>query len=80
MMSSSQGVAPFSTSATRSGMPSKPAWDTEHGCTGEAVGCGMVLAAELSVRAGLIEPSYAARLRTLIARTGLPVKLPSLAD
>jgi len=44
---------------------------------GEAVGCGMVLAAELSVRAGLIEAGYAARLRTLIARTGLPVKPPS---
>ena len=45
---------------------------------GEAVGCGMVLAAELSVRAGLIEPEYAARLRRLIERTGLPVKPPSL--
>ena len=45
---------------------------------GEAVGCGMVLAAELSVRAGLIEAGYATRLRTLILRTGLPVKPPPL--
>ena len=46
---------------------------------GEAVGCGMVLAADLSVRAGLIEPAYAKRLENVIARAGLPTKPPSLS-
>jgi 3-dehydroquinate synthase len=45
---------------------------------GEAVGCGMVMAADLSARLGLIEPAYAARLARLIERAGLPVRGPAL--
>jgi 3-dehydroquinate synthase len=45
---------------------------------GEAVGCGMVMAADLSVRLGLIEPAYAHRLTGLIARAGLPTVGPRL--
>jgi 3-dehydroquinate synthase len=43
---------------------------------GEAVGCGMVLASELSARLGLIPPAFVERLRTLVARAGLPVTAP----
>jgi len=46
---------------------------------GEAVGCGMVMAAELSCRLGLIEPAFVQRLTALIARAGLPVRGPQLA-
>ena len=46
---------------------------------GEAVGCGMVLAADLSARLGLIDPPSARRVATLIERAGLPVRLPPLA-
>jgi 3-dehydroquinate synthase len=46
---------------------------------GEAVATGMVIAAELSVRARLIKPADAARIRALVARAGLPVKPPALA-
>ena len=45
---------------------------------GEAVGCGMVMAADLSVRLKLITPAYAARLRGIIDRAGLPVVGPGL--
>lgn len=45
---------------------------------GEAVGCGMVMAADLSARLGLISTSYAERLRTLIRRAGLPTVAPPL--
>lgn len=45
---------------------------------GEAVGCGMVMAAALSVRCGLIEAAYAQRITTLIARAGLPTVGPRL--
>ena len=45
---------------------------------GEAVGCGMVMAADLSVRLGLIDSSYAQRLRGMIERAGLPVVGPRL--
>lgn len=45
---------------------------------GEAIGCGMVMAADLSVRLGLIDPHYATRLRTVIERAGLPVSGPPL--
>jgi 3-dehydroquinate synthase len=45
---------------------------------GEAVGCGMVMAADLSARLGLIEPAYATRLARLIERAGLPVRGPAL--
>ena len=45
---------------------------------GEAVGCGMVMAAELSMRLGLIAPAYVARLNSIIQRAGLPVRGPAL--
>jgi 3-dehydroquinate synthase len=44
---------------------------------GEAVGCGMALAADLSVRLGLIEGGYAARIRGAVARARLPVEVPA---
>ncbi|MGZ5251333.1 MAG: 3-dehydroquinate synthase family protein, partial [Caldimonas sp.] len=46
---------------------------------GEAVGCGMVLAAELSVRLGWIDASIAHRLTALVERAGLPVRVPALS-
>jgi len=45
---------------------------------GEAVGCGMVMAADLSVRLGLIDPAFATHLKDLIARAGLPTVGPRL--
>lgn len=45
---------------------------------GEAVGCGMVMALELSRRLGLVSDAYGARLRRLIAAVGLPVRAPVL--
>jgi len=46
---------------------------------GEAVAAGMAMAAELSVRAGLLSASDAARVKALIARAGLPLRGPALA-
>jgi 3-dehydroquinate synthase len=46
---------------------------------GEAVAAGMVMAAELSVRAGLLRAEEAARLKALLARAGLPLRGPALA-
>jgi len=43
---------------------------------GEAVGCGMVLAAELSARLGLVDAALVARLKALCQRAGLPVAAP----
>lgn len=45
---------------------------------GEAVGCGMVMAAELSRRMGLLGQADATRLKRLIAAAGLPVSGPAL--
>ncbi|WP_284615806.1 3-dehydroquinate synthase [Aquabacterium humicola] len=45
---------------------------------GEAVGCGMVLAAALSMRLGRIDRPLFDRLRTLIGRAGLPVEAPRM--
>ena len=45
---------------------------------GEAVGAGMVLAARVSRRMGLISAQDAARAEALIARAGLPVEAPAL--
>jgi 3-dehydroquinate synthase len=45
---------------------------------GEAVGTGMVMAAELSVRAGTLSREDAERVKRLIARAGLPMKGPNL--
>lgn len=45
---------------------------------GEAVGCGMVMAADLSARLGLIDTATADRIIALIKRAGLPVRGPDL--
>ena len=45
---------------------------------GEAVGCGMVLAADLSRRLGLVDAACVERLRRLVERAGLPVRAPAL--
>jgi 3-dehydroquinate synthase len=45
---------------------------------GEAVGCGMVMAADLSARLGLIDAAYAHRLQQLIGAAGLPLRGPKL--
>jgi len=45
---------------------------------GEAVGCGMVMAAHLSQRLGLVDMSFVDRLTALIAKAGLPVTGPDL--
>jgi 3-dehydroquinate synthase len=45
---------------------------------GEAVACGMVLAADLSHRVGRMPAGFVERLRTLIERAGLPVVPPKL--
>ena len=47
---------------------------------GEAVGCGMVMAAELSCRLGQIDRQLVERLKALIRRAGLPVIGPILAS
>jgi 3-dehydroquinate synthase len=47
---------------------------------GEAVGCGMVMAAHLSQRLGLVEAEFVQRLTTLIQTAGLPVKAPRLSE
>ena len=46
---------------------------------GEAVGCGMVLAADLSARLGLVDVALVARLKALCQRAGLPVVAPPLS-
>ncbi len=46
---------------------------------GEAVGCGMLLAADLSVRLGLADAALLPRLRLLCQRAGLPVLAPPLS-
>lgn len=45
---------------------------------GEAVGCGMVMAANLSERLGLVDTAFVQRLTALIAEAGLPVRGPQL--
>ncbi len=45
---------------------------------GEAVGCGMVMAADLSQRLGYIDAAAVARIRNLVAAAGLPVRAPDL--
>ncbi len=47
---------------------------------GEAVGCGMVMAAHLSQRLGLVDIALVQRLTTLIQKAGLPVTGPRLAE
>ena len=45
---------------------------------GEAVACGMVMAAQLSLRLGLVDAGFVARLTRLIERAHLPVVGPLL--
>ena len=45
---------------------------------GEAVGCGMVMAAQLSQAMGLVDQAFVQRLIRLIAAAGLPVRGPVL--
>jgi len=45
---------------------------------GEAVGCGMVMALQLSQRLGLVDKAFVRRVTSLIARAGLPTVGPAL--
>jgi shikimate kinase / 3-dehydroquinate synthase len=45
---------------------------------GEAVGCGMVMAADLSQRLGFIDSATVERIRDLVAAAGLPIVAPDL--
>lgn len=45
---------------------------------GEAVGCGMVMAADLSRELGLVDAGFVQRLRVLVQRAGLPVIGPRI--
>ncbi|MDO8457578.1 MAG: 3-dehydroquinate synthase [Burkholderiaceae bacterium] len=45
---------------------------------GEAVGCGMVMAAHLSQRLGLVDAAFVRRLTALIKKAGLPTVAPLL--
>ncbi|MBU6488037.1 MAG: 3-dehydroquinate synthase [Burkholderiales bacterium] len=47
---------------------------------GEAVGCGMVMAADLSVRTGYLDEAVRKRLVELIMAARLPVHAPALGD
>jgi shikimate kinase/3-dehydroquinate synthase len=49
-----------------------------HWLHGEAVGCGMVLAADLSYRLGYIDETMKNRIRVLVEAAGLPVVAPDL--
>ena len=46
---------------------------------GEAVGCGMMLAARLSRELGMLAEDDARRILALLDRTGLPVTMPDIA-
>jgi 3-dehydroquinate synthase len=45
---------------------------------GEGVGCGMVMAAHLSQRMGMVDAAFVERLTRLVVKAGLPVKGPKL--
>ncbi len=45
---------------------------------GEAVGCGMVMAARLSAALGLVDAAFVERLTVLVRRAGLPTVAPVL--
>ena len=45
---------------------------------GEAVALGMLIAADLSCRLGMIDPTVKARLHGLVARAGLPTVAPAI--
>lgn len=46
---------------------------------GEAVGCGLCLAADLSHRCGLIDESAVQRIEAAVAAAGLPTRIPGLS-
>jgi len=46
---------------------------------GEAVGCGMVMAAQLSCRLGGVDAAFVQRLTDIISRAGLPTRAPALS-
>ena len=45
---------------------------------GEAVGCGMAMASQLSLRLGLVDDAFVSRFTALLARAGLPTVGPKL--
>ena len=47
---------------------------------GEAVGCGMVMASDLSWRLGLLDEGSKERIKKLVARAGLPTVAPDLGE
>ena len=47
---------------------------------GEAVGCGMVMAARLSQALGLVDAAFCERLQHLVQAAGLPTVAPALAQ
>jgi 3-dehydroquinate synthase len=47
---------------------------------GEAVACGMLIAADLSARLGMINAAEVNRLESLLRRAGLPVRAPDLGQ
>mgnify|MGYP003582346658 FL=1 len=47
---------------------------------GEGVAAGMVMAAELSKRLGMVDEAFVKRLRKLIERAGLPVRGPRIDE
>ena len=47
---------------------------------GEAVGCGLVMAAHLSQQLCLVDAAFTRRLRTLVQAAGLPVQAPRFAQ
>lgn len=47
---------------------------------GEGVGCGMVMAAHLSQRLGLVDAGFVQRLTALIQKAGLPIVGPQLSS
>ncbi len=47
---------------------------------GEAVGCGMVMAADLSCRLGYLDAAERDRIKALVKAAGLPVRAPDLGQ
>ena len=47
----------------------------KHWLHGEAVGCGMLMAADLSMRLGLLEQEQVDRIKQLLVRAKLPIKI-----